>query len=933
MGKNYYSSYRPIAMMMQTDVFFNFIEANYFMFKEDDGVSLTQAYDMYKAYCEETLVEFKLPRHKFREELKNYFSTFEDVTRIDGKQLRSYYSGFLSEKFTGSEPKKEEHQNALVLDYEESMFDVAFANCPAQYSSSADTPSMRWDDVTTTLSNIDTHKVHYVKVPENHVVIDFDLKDDKGSKSLERNLDAASKWPATYTEFSKSGSGLHLHYNYDGDVKRLSSVYADGIEVKVFSGKSSLRRKLTKCNNIPIMTINSGLPLKGEKMVNFDAVKSERGLRTLIEQNLRKEIHPGTKPSIDFIFKILDDAHKSGLKYDVTDMRPRILAFANNSSNQPDYCIKLVAQMSFKSEEPSAPSEAYENKSLVFYDVEVFPNLFVVVCKEQGKGKKKIRMINPSPADMEAIMKMMLVGFNCRRYDNHIVYARYIGYNNEQLFQLSQRIINGSNNCMFGEAYNLSYTDIFDYCSVKQSLKKWEIQLRIHHRELGLPWDQPVPEELWETVADYCCDDVDATEATFDATKEDFIARLILAKLSGLSPNHTTQQHTARIIFGTDKRPQDKFVYTDLSEMFPGYKYERGKSTYRGEEVSEGGQVFAIPGMYGNVGLLDIASMHPNSAIALNVFGPYTKRFEELVRGRLAVKHSDWDQMEKLLGGVLAQFMRENPDISLSSLAYALKIAINIVYGLTSAKFDNPFKDPRNIDNIVAKRGALFMIDLKHAVQDKGFVVAHIKTDSIKIPDATPEIIQFVMDFGRKYGYTFEHEATYDKFCLVNDAVYIAKYKDGKHAGEWTATGAQFAQPFVYKTLFSHEPITFEDLCEAKTVKATLFLDMNEGLPPDEHNYHFVGKVGLFCPIKPGCGGGQLFWEKEGKYKAVTGTKGYRWLESEIVKELKKEDDIDHTYYAALADAAKESIESYGDFEWFASEDPYDPDDNGILPF
>ena len=70
------------------------------------------------------------------------------------------------------------------------------------------------------------------------------------------------------------------------------------------------------------------------------------------------------------------------------------------------------------------------------------------------------------------------------------------------------------------------------------------------------------------------------------------------------------------------------------------------------------------------------------------------------------------------------------------------------------------------------------MIDLKRAVQEKGFTVAHIKTDSIKIPNATPDIIQFVQDFGKQYGYNFEHESTYAKMCLVNDAVYIAKTKD-----------------------------------------------------------------------------------------------------------------------------------------------------------
>ena len=273
-------------------------------------------------------------------------------------------------------------------------------------------------------------------------------------------------------------------------------------------------------------------------------------------------------------------------------------------------------------------------------------------------------------------------------------------------------------------------------------------------------------------------------------------------------------------------------------------------------------------------------------------------------------------------------------------LANALKTAINSVYGLTSASFPNPFRDPRNIDNIVAKRGALFMTDLKYEVQERGFTVAHIKTDSIKIPDATPEIIEFVMRLGERYGYTFEHEATYEKMCLVNNAVYIAKYAKAdkceamygyipgdnkKHGGEWTATGEQFAVPYVFKTLFSKEPIEFEDMIETFSVASSLYLDMNESLPEGEHDYRFIGKVGAFCPIKPGHEGGELLREgvdKNGniKYDAATGSKGYRWLEAEMVKVLGKEDDIDISYYTKLVDAAKDSISTYGDFEWFVSD-------------
>lgn len=1001
-----YDDYIPVTMLGASNDFYNFIIDSYHVFKKEDGTTLKASWEMYKTYCDEAKVTFPFSQRIFKEELKNYFRDYKERFNLeDGTRVRSYYVGFRTEKFEDATLSEKEEPGHRTIEFlkQTSVFDRECSDCLAQYATSKETPISKWDKVTTTLNSLDTSKLHYVKLPENHIVIDFDIQDRDGKKSFEENLKEASKWPPTYAELSKSGQGIHLHYIYAGDVSRLSRVYDDHIEVKVFTGKSSLRRKLTKCNDLPIATINSGLPLKGEKQViNFEGVKSEKGLRTLIKRNLNKEYHAYTKPSIDFIYKNLEDAYASGMNYDVTDMRNAVLAFAASSTNQADYCIKLVNKMQFKSADQSAGVKNDDAK-LVFYDVEVFPNLFLVNWKIEGEGKPVVRMINPSPTEIEELMRFRLVGFNCRRYDNHILYARLMGYTNEQLFSLSNRIINGSANCFFGEAYNVSYTDVYDFCSKKQSLKKWEIELGIHHQELGLPWDQPVPEEMWTKVAEYCDNDVIATEAVFNARKADFTARQILADVAGMTVNDTTNSLTTKIIFGNNRKPQDQFNYRFMGDVtpdcepwtitedmvlydrlgdenftlfnkdgkpvFPGYTFEGGKSIYRGEEVGEGGYVYAEPGMYSNIALLDIASMHPSSIVAEELFGPeYTKRFNEILQARIAIKHKEFDKAKKMLNGALAKYLTD--EAAAADLAQALKIAINSVYGLTSASFDHPFRDNRNKDNIVAKRGALFMVNLKHEVQRRGFIVAHIKTDSIKIPDATPEIIRFVMDYGKQYGYNFEHEATYDRMCLVNNAVYIAKYKDGKHAGEWTATGTQFQVPYVFKKLFSKEPIEFEDMCETKSVTSALYLDMNEGLPDVSelekelerivkrakefgvtmdlsgnsgdaeldplvkeiakgHNYHFIGKVGQFCPIKPGCGGGILLRETENKktgekgYAAATGSKGFRWLESEMVRELGKENDIDRTYYNNLVDEAVKSLSSYGDFERFVADEPF----------
>ena len=950
-----YDHYIPMTMMGASNDFYNFVIESYHVFKRDDGTTLKAAWEMYKNYCEDARVPYPLSQRSFKEELKNYFWEFDDrIDSNDGMTIRNCYNGFRTDIF--EEEKKTTETSSSLIKFEsiESIFDKECADCMAQYASNTEKPNQAWDYVKTKLSSLDTSKLHYVQLPENHIVIDFDIPDKDGKKCYEKNLEEASKWPPTYAELSKSGAGIHLHYIYAGDPTKLQRLYADHVEIKVFTGKSSLRRKLTKCNDLPIATISSGLPLKGEdKMVNFDAIKSEKGLRALIKRNLNKEIHPGTKPSVDFIYKILEDAYEGGLRYDISDMKNEIYSFAANSTNQSEYCIKLVGKMKFKSDEPSE-NVVNDEEAIVFYDVEVFPNLFLVNYKFQGEGKSVVRMINPGVKEIEDLMRYRLVGFNCRRYDNHILYARWQGFTNEQLYNLSQRIVSGDRNAFFGEAYNISYTDVYDFSSKKQSLKKFEIDLGIHHQELGLPWDQPVPEELWIKVAEYCDNDVIATEAVFNDRKADFLARQILADVAGATVNDTTNSLTTKIIFGKNRKPQDTFNYRDMGlvapwdetldgfdeftrftddkhrPVFPGYKYEFGKSTYRGEEVGEGGYVYSEPGMYTDVALLDIASMHPSSIVAEELFGPeYTKRFKDILDARIAIKHNDFDKARTMLDGALAKYLDDEG--AAKDLAQALKIAINSVYGLTSAQFENPFRDPRNKDNIVAKRGALFMINLKHEVQKRGFTVAHIKTDSIKIPNATPEIIDFVMEYGKQYGYTFEHEDTYAKMCLVNDAVYIAKYKEAhkdKKTGKeiwWTATGTQFAVPYVFKNLFSKDPIVFEDMCEAKSVSTALYLDMNESLPDGEHNYIFIGKVGNFCPIKPGCGGGELVREgkdKEGnlKYSSATGAKGYRWLEAETVKTLGQEENIDRSYYNKLVDDAVENISKYGDFEWFAAE-------------
>lgn len=997
----YYDKYIPNLMFDETNDFYNFMEEQYPLYSDVDQVSLGSAWDDYKNYIQEANLSYSMSKRVFKNELRNYFDKFEEgPIKFEGKTCRNIYIGFKREKF---HQKKDELGNEAIgdkrthwlkfdLEPEKSEFDLMFQDQLAQYSNDDGNPMYRWQNVRSILRQLDPHRLHWVKVPENLVVIDFDCTNEKGEKDININMQAVKdEWngPPTYAEVSKSGQGIHLIYIYDGDASNLVDHIGEHIEVKVYKGNMSLRRKLTKCNDLPIAHISSGIPFKEAKknVVNWDGLKNEQMLRTMIKKNLNKEYHADTTESINYIKQLMDDAYEKGFKYDVSDLHPAISSFAMNSTNQAQNNLRTVTKMKFRSkdvdnEELAEALKNYTDDTLIFFDVEVFPNVFIVCWKAQGKKNEVIQMINPTSEDIRRLCTMKLIGFNNRDYDNHILYAWMQGYTNRELYFLSKRIIEGKTEAKIRAAYNLSYSDVYDFLASynKMSLKKWEVKLDIHHLENEYDWNVDLPKEHWQEVADYCSNDVRATEAVFNANQDDWLARLILADIAGMTPNASTNTLTGRIIFGDDRYPQDQFVYTDLSTIFPGYRFDAngidpkdydpgvkivsGKSIYRGEDPGEGGHKWARPGVYFHVGLFDVASMHPHSAIRLNIFGDeYTQRFKDLVDVRIDIKHHNHEKAETMFDGKLKKWL-DNPDISDKKLANALKTAINSVYGLTSAHFDNLFKDPRNVDNIVAKYGALFMINLKHELWDMGYTVVHISTDSIKVANIDKRAYDFIMAYGKKYGFDFEFEAQYERMCLVNDAVYIAKVEkeDGQPVDPyWTATGKEFQIPYIFKTAFSHEPLEFNDYCTTMSVKTALYLDLNEGMPDvsyyeairdarnsskkitkkleaeveansgmsDEelnakiaegHNYHFIGRVGSFIPIKDGCGGGILLRQDakdKHKFSAATGSIGYRWLESTMVKDLHKEDDTDLSYFEKQAEDAKEHISEFMDFEEF----------------
>lgn len=931
-------------MYYKTNLQYQFIRDAYVDGLIGEKVTLTKVSELYKEFLEENNLETRNYRNRIKESMLGFYK-FAERDRVNGKSQRNVFYEPDVAKILGVNkqnerdiPKESDNksQDRIRPEFISEFNYFEHSTFPGQETNDKGNPKFPWDKVVTTAADINQRELHYIRAPKELIRIDFD------ADTLDENIKLAEGYPETYGEISKSGKGIHLWYFYDGDdVETLVRHISPEVEIKINTGKAGVRRKFTHSNGVEqIATMRpSDLSHKETSMLKDteNMFHNEQTLRAQIQKSLRKENTGSTITEVQFIKHLLDEAISSGKDFDVKDLRQQVLTFATRSRHQADKALQIFAKMEFSSkeeEEQRAWNDQHQgfvdipDKELVFFDIESIPDLFMVSYTEYDTGKP-VTLIEYEPLNMhitrEQIDKLLarpLVGFNNLRYDNHIMYGAHLGKDAEKLYYQSKHLVtHGDNSGTYNAAYQLAYTDLYDLIPDKQSLKKWEIEMGMKHNELDVDWNATaqenadrlgVPvEQFIETMAEYNRDDVLASNELFHYRYADYEARKMLAELTNMPVSSTTNTLSAQFIFGNDNRPQDKLVYTDLREKFPGYTYEYDPKTkkivneYRGFDPSNGGFVYTNPGVHKNVVELDVSSMHPHSAIALGYFGPYASRFEELVAVVGLLKHptdENLAQVKQMLGGALAPYIKEGTNYK--GLRYSLKIVINATYGMSSAKFDNKFRSPKNVDNIIAKRGALYMIDLKYHIESLGYTVVHIKTDSIKVSNADETIINDIQEFARSYGYEMEIAGMYDRMVLIDKAQLIGHNK-GEDENSWHAIGAEFAQPFVYKTLFDKsEPLYEKDYLITKTTKAgPMYLG-------DE----FIGKAGEFYPSKTGL---ELTWAKtdeetgEVKHNSVTGAKGFKWrLSTELTK-----DDIDMSYFDQMLDTSIEKIKSVGDIK------------------
>lgn len=920
-GARAYNGYRSSRIVRTGNQLGYWVERNRDIEWARDGECLLSTeYALYRSFCESTAIK-PISKSLFERQIKFFWDTaIEEVTDNQSKDVRfidyvwkrkpfgkPIFSLYEDEEYTGTSDTPNDFLT-FTSKSDASLIDL-IKDCPAQYSTENGTPRKRWSDVETTMSSIVSTELHYVKLPHNHIVIDLDCKNLSGGKDRDINFAKIRELglPPTYGEFSKSGEGIHLHYIFAGcDPSLLTNLIDADVEVKVFSGNASLRRRFSYGNNLPVATISSGIPMREQKdVVIQDGIKDAKHLENVVRKGLRGE-YGSHKVTVEFLDFIIRQCKDKDMSYDLEGYYDQLLEYASNSTNHATQMMAIVVKMPLKN--------GVTEKPIVFFDFEVFPNYNTFCWKILGADKGNKERFPTASFIQTMISKYNLIGFNNKEYDNAIMYEILQGTSPQRLYELSKALTaKGSRTRVSKEAKRLSYSDIYDFCNKKQSLKKWEVDIGIHHQECPHNWDSPLPETAFDEVDEYCLNDVFASEKVFLKNQEDWEARKLLVYLTGLTMNDSTNDLTAALIFGDNIAPQDQFIYTDLSTIFPGYEYhmENGNcvSSYHERIIGEGGYVDAVLGFYTMVGVDDVESMHPTSACELNIFGThYTQRFRELVNTRKAAKNANEEFIRTAFNGKVWKYITEN-NVDFKSLSKSLKVPINAVYGLTSAKFPNRFKDPRNVDNIVAKRGALMIMSLQDKLKSEGRVPVHIKTDSIKNPDYTQELHDEICEYAAKYGYRFTIEEFYTVFCVFNKAEYLA-YDAAK--GKWDFRGATFQNKYVFKTLLGGD-IKKEDYLLTKSVKdSAMYLGED-----------FIGKnVNVIC-AKPHYGK-QMTRRSGDSVSSVTGTKGLYFMEYEEAIDGDFYEYLNMDYYDDLVRKAKGQIEEFVPWETFVSK-AHDP--------
>lgn len=419
-----------------------------------------------------------------------------------------------------------------------------------------------------------------------------------------------------------------------------------------------------------------------------------------------------------------------------------------------------------------------EMKDFLFYDIEVFSHNSMIVFKNieeetvkvfssslNGLGdlydKKLITSAGYAGLE-DYIRDKTLVGYNNYFYDDYILYAMCLGFNDETIKQWNDSIINKGSMVGMKKVEICKTLDTFQQIDVsKPGLKKIEGNMGLSIIESSVPFtiDRPLtPDENWETFK-YCEYDVAQTVKIFKMRADYFESKAQIVDMLPEDNRQRAYKWNTTSIIGQLLKPTrpihtGRLVSDDLMSLVPvdvqtmwrelddtfDYKFKQRKVV-----VQEAGCSieFGWGGLHGapigtheakNVKLLDVASMYPNILINFNGLGDKTKDYKQILDHRLQLKHEGKKKEQA-----------------------PYKLILNSTYGLLNNQY-NPLNKP-SLAFSICIYGQISLYVLTKMLHSVGCKVFNINTDGVAFePDQASAYLGIVDEWQNTFNLTLEED-------------------------------------------------------------------------------------------------------------------------------------------------------------------------------
>lgn len=432
-------------------------------------------------------------------------------------------------------------------------------------------------------------------------------------------------------------------------------------------------------------------------------------------------------------------------------------------------------------------------KDFLFFDVEVFSHNSLVVFKNvEGKTIRVFSSSLDGFGDLlkqgivteigftglkEYIKDRTLVGYNNYFYDDFILYAMSMNFDQDVIKAMNDSIIQNTSRVNMKRIDICKTLDVFQQIDIsKPGLKKIEGNMgkSIVESSIDFNIDRPLtPDENFETFK-YCEYDVAQTLEIFKMRSGYFESKMQIVEMLpedirekayrwnttsiiGQLLNHKHDVKTGRLVSDEmlDMVPVEvRDMWHELDNPID-YRFKKRKVIVREGncliEFGWGGLHGAPDGRFEakDVKLFDVASMYPNILINFEGLSDKTGEYKRILEHRLQLKHEGKKKEQA-----------------------PYKLILNSTYGLLNNQY-NALNHP-SLAYSICIYGQISLYDLTKRLQAVGCTVFNINTDGVAfVPDKSGRYKDVVHDWEERFSLTLE-ENSFKRWVQKDVNNYVA---------------------------------------------------------------------------------------------------------------------------------------------------------------